>query len=252
MRSIHLLQLTDPHLYADAAGESYGVNTATSLKRVLDEVRGGDQPRPDAIVVTGDLSDDMSRASYQNLRAALAQFAAPVRCLPGNHDDPALMAELLDSDGVHYCGRAELADWGLVTVDTHWPGRVGGRISPAGLTRLEDDLSAFRARPVVVCMHHPPVPIDSEWLDRSSLSNAPDFFRVVERHPQVKSVLAGHVHQAFDIQRGSVRVLTTPSTCAQFMPRSARFATDPRPPGYRWLTLNADGTFRTEAHWVAR
>jgi Icc protein len=50
---------------------------------------------------------------------------------------------------------------------------------------------------------------------------------------------------------GTVRVMTTPSTCVQFAPGSAKFAIDPRPPGYRRLTLHADGRIETEACWLA-
>jgi Icc protein len=251
MRPVHLLQLTDTHLYADPAGEAYGVNTALSLERVLEAVFAGDGPRPDAIVVTGDVSEDRSEGSYRRLRAALGNRGAPIVCVPGNHDDPRIMAGLLDSDGFHYCGRAAFAGWGLVTVDTHSPGEVGGWIPGPALERLEADLAAFRDRPVIIGMHHPPVPIGSAWLDGSSLGNARELFDVLERHPQVRSVIAGHVHQAFDELRGTVRIMTTPSTCAQFAPGSAKFAIDPRPPGYRWLTLHADGAIATEARWIA-
>jgi len=251
MRPTHLLQLTDTHLYADPAGEIYGVNSADSLSRVIEAVFADGGSRPDAIVVTGDVSDDLGEGSYRRLRDALGNRGVPVHCLPGNHDDPRLMAELLDSDAFRYCGRAEFQGWGLVTVDTHLPGEVRGWISDAGLERLDADLAAFRDRPVVLAMHHPPVPIGSAWLDRSRLGNASGFFEVVGRHRQVKVVLAGHVHQACDEMHGTVRVMTAPSTCAQFAPRSAKFAIDPRPPGYRRLTLHADGRIETEARWLA-
>jgi len=250
MPPVQLLQLTDTHLYSDAAGEAYGVNTARSLDRVLASVFAGPGPRPDAIVVTGDVSDDLSAGSYLRLREALGNRGAPVHCLPGNHDDPRLMAELLGSDGFRYCGSAELAGWGLVTVDTHLHGEVGGWISGAALDRLDRDLATHRDRPVIVAMHHPPAAIGSAWLDRIGLGNATEFLEVVARHPQVRAVIAGHVHQVFDELRGTVRVMTAPSTCVQFAPGTADFAVDPRPPGYRWLTLYEDGAITTEAAWI--
>jgi len=70
------------------------------------------------------------------------------------------------------------------------------------------------------------------------------------RFPQAKVVLAGHVHQAFDQQYGSFRVLATPSTCAQFTPGTATCVMDLRPPGYRWLSLLSDGSIRTEVMWL--
>jgi 3',5'-cyclic-AMP phosphodiesterase len=73
---------------------------------------------------------------------------------------------------------------------------------------------------------------------------------VIDRHPSVRAVLGGHVHQAFEGRHGDVRVLATPSTCAQFTPRTERCVMDLRPPGYRWLELWPDGTLRTEVRWL--
>ena len=51
-------------------------------------------------------------------------------------------------------------------------------------------------------------------------------------------------------RRRGVRLLATPSTCAQFLPHSNEFAVDGRPPAYRRLTLQPDGTLDTEVVWV--
>jgi 3',5'-cyclic-AMP phosphodiesterase len=92
--------------------------------------------------------------------------------------------------------------------------------------------------------------MSSRWLDRVGLVNADEFFRVIDAHRDVRAILWGHVHQSFDALRRNVRLLATPSTCAQFLPHSDEFAVDPRPPAYRTLTLRADGTILTEVVWV--
>jgi Icc protein len=58
------------------------------------------------------------------------------------------------------------------------------------------------------------------------------------------------VHQCFDTRRRGVRLLATPSTCAQFLPQANEFAVDARPPAYRRITLQPDGTLETEVVWV--
>jgi 3',5'-cyclic-AMP phosphodiesterase len=60
----------------------------------------------------------------------------------------------------------------------------------------------------------------------------------------------GHVHQQHDSLRRGVRMLATPSTCAQFLPHSEQFAIDAAPPGYRCLSLHADGRIETEVRRV--
>jgi Icc protein len=45
-------------------------------------------------------------------------------------------------------------------------------------------------------------------------------------------------------------MLSTPSTCSQFLPNSDDFGMDDRPPGYRWLHLYADGAIDTDVVWL--
>jgi Icc protein len=249
-RTVRLLQVTDPHLFADPTRRIYGVNTAQSFRSVLADALGGGVPPPDAILVTGDIGDDMSAGSYKAFREAIGGLGAPVLCLPGNHDAPALMAELLGSDGFQYCGSARLGAWGLVLLDTHVDDDPAGLLAASELERLESSLREFADRPVLVCLHHLPLPTGSEWLDGYGLRNAAELLSLLRRFPQVKVVLAGHVHQAFDQQYGPFRVLATPSTCAQFTPGTATCVMDLRPPGYRWLSLSPDGSIRTEVMWL--
>ena len=242
--------MTDPHLFADPSQRIYDVNTAQSFGSVLADALGGGVPPPDAILVTGDIGDDMSAGAYRAFRDAVGGLGAPVMCLPGNHDAPALMAELLDSDGFQFCGSASLGDWGVVLLNTHIDDDPAGLLAATELERLEASLREFSGKPVLVCMHHLPVATGSEWLDHYGLRNAAEFLALIERFPQAKAVLAGHVHQAFDRQYGRVRILATPSTCAQFTPGTARCVMDLRPPGYRWLSLIPDGSIRTEVMWL--
>jgi Icc protein len=255
---VRLLQVTDPHLFGNESRMIYGVTTAVSLRKVLAEAFAPGTPRPAAVLVTGDIADDHSPAAYDNFRRALRPCGLPVFCLPGNHDEPALMAGLMGGltpgpvhgAGFQYGGTAEFGAWGAVFIDTHVPGRPEGRVVPQELSRLESALQAFGDRPILVCLHHPPLPVGSAWLDGVGLRNAGEFLAVIERYPSVRAVLGGHVHQEFARQHGRALVLTTPSTCAQFTPLTERCVMDLKPPGYRWLELLPDGSLRTEVKWL--
>jgi 3',5'-cyclic-AMP phosphodiesterase len=102
-----------------------------------------------------------------------------------------------------------------------------------------------------VWLHHQPLAIGSPWLDTMAVDNAAEFFRIIDRHRQVRAVVWGHVHQCFEQQRNNVALLATPSTCIQFMPHSEDFAIDPLPPGYRWFELYSDGSFTTGVERLA-
>jgi Icc protein len=248
-RPVRLLHLTDPHLLGDESLEIYDVNTALSLRRVLRQA-GAEPAPPDAILVTGDVADDRSARAYDHFRNQLRGLGTPVLCLPGNHDTPSLMASMLNADGFRYCGRSTFGGWTVVMLDSHLPSEPSGLVSTPELERLEVELRASAGSHVLVCLHHPPLPVGSAWLDAVGLSNGAELLAVIDRHPQVRVVLAGHVHQASDVERGAARFLTTPSTCAQFTPHTENCVMDLRPPGYRWLNLLPDGSIRTEVRWL--
>jgi Icc protein len=92
----------------------------------------------------------------------------------------------------------------------------------------------------------------SRWLDSMAVDNANDFFTIIDRHPQVRGILWGHVHQRFDRMRKHVRLMASPSTCIQFLPMSAAFAVDEAAPGYRWLSLLEDGGIETGVERLAK
>jgi Icc protein len=249
-KAVRLLQVTDPHLFGDESRKLYGVQTSVSLGKVIDEAFRPGTPRPAAVLATGDIADDCSPAAYALLRRITGAPGLPVFSLPGNHDDPALMAECVDDGLFQFGGTAEFGDWGAVFIDTHVPGRPEGRVSAGELARLDAALSDFGARPTMVCLHHPPVPVGSAWLDALGLCNGGEFLDVIGRHPSVRLVLGGHVHQEFETRRERVLYLATPSTCAQFTPRTAGCVMDIKPPGYRWIELQPDGTVVTEVKWL--
>jgi Icc protein len=244
-----ILHLTDTHLFASTRKALRGVVTQQSLDRVLERARGYGWP-PDAILLTGDLVHDESRAGYERLRQRFASLGPPAYCIAGNHDDPALMQEILDAPPMQCAGSARLGNWTIVLLETHVPGEDGGTLSEDTLRRLDTTLAAQASRHALLCMHHHPVAVGSAWLDGLAISNRAALFDVINRHANVRALLWGHVHQVFDEQTADLRLLATPSTCIQFKPNSRRFRSDSLPPGCRWLTLYDDGRIGTEVQWA--
>jgi 3',5'-cyclic-AMP phosphodiesterase len=117
------------------------------------------------------------------------------------------------------------------------------------LARLDSALANSSAH-AMVCLHHHPIDMDSLWLDSIGLGNTEDFWRVIDSHSHVRAIAWGHVHQEYDGKRRNVRLFATPSTGAQFMPKSDRYAVDSRPPAYRCFQLLPDGSINTEVRWV--
>jgi Icc protein len=245
-----LLQFTDTHLHAALDGHMHGVTTQQTFDAALNHAREDSRWPPDAIVVTGDIVQDESRIGYQRFREAFQDFGLPVFCIPGNHDDPTLMAELLMSPPFQLCGNAKLGDWRLLLLSTFDKGKDGGAIGLDRLAKMEESLSKYSQEHVLICMHHQPLDMGSAWLDGVGLRDAQEFLEVIDRHSHVRGVLWGHVHQASDRERKNVRFLSTPSTCFQFLPDTDTAAIDTRSPGLRWLALESDGKITTEVEWV--
>lgn len=226
-----------------------GLNTYDTLSAVVDHVRAGGKP-PDAVIATGDLVQDETRKGYERFRDLLRNLGAPVHCIPGNHDAPRIMAEVLNSYPFQFCGSASYGNWRIVMLNSATRGDDGGRLAADALDCLNRTLAANSAHHALVCLHHHPVLMGSRWLDGVGLRNSDDFFEIIDNYSHVRGIVWGHVHQASDRGRKGVKLLSTPSTCSQFLPNSDDFVIDSRPPGYRWLKLRETGEIDTEVIWL--
>jgi len=248
MAAVRFIQFTDTHLTGDPQGGIRGVVTLESLHRVLQHAQA-EITTADAILLTGDIVHD-DVAGYAWIRDSLASLGPPVLAIPGNHDDPQQLRAALSGPPFHIGGTHAFADWCVILLDTHCTGAVEGTLADSELTRLEATLSAQPHHALIV-LHHQPVAVGSPWLDRIGLTNEGALWQIIDRHPCVRGVLWGHVHQAFDANRGSIRLMATPSTCVQFAVGTPHFAIDDRPPGYRQLLLNPDGRIDSTVRWAA-
>ena len=241
--SVLLVQLSDSHLFATADGTLLGMKTRESLEKVIELVLA-EQPHVDLLVASGDVSQDGSIESYDAFRQLSGQIDSPKRWFPGNHDEAVEMhhaaqqSDLLDPV-------IDIGNWRVSLLDSSVPGSVPGYLQDQQLQLLAQALSEAPERHHLVCLHHNPVPIGCAWMDPIGLRNPEALFAVLERFPQVRAVLWGHVHQEFDQMRGDLRLLASPSTCIQFAPGSVDFKVDTTAPGYRWLRLYEDGRLET-------
>ncbi|MDY7567748.1 3',5'-cyclic-AMP phosphodiesterase [Pseudomonas sp. RTC3] len=241
--SVLLVQLTDSHLFANADEKLLGMSTFESLNKVIECVLA-EQSQIDLLIASGDLSQDGSLESYQAFRQASGRIQAPARWFPGNHDEvPAMTEAARQSDFL--APIIDLGHWRITLLDSSVPGSVPGYLQDQQLQLLAQSLSEEPDRHHLVCLHHNPVNIGCAWMDPIGLRNPEALFAVLDRFPQVRAVLWGHVHQEYDQLRNGVRLLASPSTCIQFAPGSVEFKVDSTAPGYRWLRLHADGRLET-------
>lgn len=224
--------------------------TADSLQSVLDHYSAADW-RAHRALVTGDVIQDDSEAAYGRFRDLLLPLKLRVHCVPGNHDVRDLMKAVCVRPPFSYCAWEEIGDWLLVGLDSCIKDTAGGEVSQEELDRLSDIVMSSAARHVLVYLHHPPIPMGSKWLDSVGLANGDEVLERLRTLRCVRALTFGHVHQAYDDVYEDIRILATPSTCAQFKPGSDKFAVDDKPPAYRRIELHPDGEVTTELQWVA-
>ncbi|WP_106478682.1 phosphodiesterase [Phytohalomonas tamaricis] len=227
---MRLIQITDCHLKADPDA-LYRVGPARAqLEAVLARV---EQLSPDVVIVTGDVSDDESPASYQSASRLFSQLGCPWYWIPGNHDAPDFMREIRDINEV-----VDLGNWQLLLLDSRLCGQAGGELGQDQLQRLAALLEED-ARPALIALHHPPVSVGSAWMDSIGLNDREAFWQTLVPYAQVKAVLFGHVHHAFSSCEGDVQVYAAPATADQFLPKSDDFALDEASrPGFRVIELH--------------
>ncbi|MFQ5959158.1 MAG: metallophosphoesterase, partial [Alphaproteobacteria bacterium] len=183
--TIRLVQITDCHLTADGPAGEWPVDTDATLAAVIARVRA---EAPDAVLATGDLSQDGSVESYRRIKALFERLAVPVHCLPGNHDVPATLAGTLAGEGIHVGRRLLHDDWQIVFLDSTVPGEDDGRLAAGELAALDAALAEHPDRHALVCLHHNPVAVGGAWRDVVTLENPGELFAVLDRHTQVRGV----------------------------------------------------------------
>jgi Icc protein len=238
---VRLVQLSDCHLPASPGTPYRGIDPYPNFERVLARIADW---TPDAILATGDLSEDASESAYAWLADRLQSLDVPMFALPGNHDVPELMRSSFPATAVDAPLVREAGNWRLVLLNSIIPGQVPGRLEGAQLEAL-DRVLAESDRPTLIALHHQPVPMGSPWIDRYPLLNPADFWAVLDRHTRVRAVCWGHVHQAYDTERNGVRLLACPSSASNSLPGSERFTPDPSGPACRWLVLGENGSLDT-------
>jgi 3',5'-cyclic-AMP phosphodiesterase len=249
--SLFVAQITDIHLFASDHQQLLGMPTADSFQSLIKQLSSL-SPKPDLLMLTGDLSQDGTPESYDRLQTLLAPLGIPTYWLPGNHDaEPEAMERSLTHP--LFCAEKcfQKGGWQFILLNSQEPGCVHGYLAQTELNELDQQLQKNSARPTIVALHHPPFQMHSDWLDTSILQNAAAFLEVIDRHSQVQLVVFGHVHQEFQSRRKTVTYLGTPSTCIQFEPGSSNFALDHKEPGFRLLRLGVDGTWETTVKRIA-
>lgn len=244
-----LLQLTDPHIRAPGVLTYRRIDTAAYLRRAVDKILAL-TTLPEAVVITGDLTDFGRPEEYAHLAQLLAPLmpAIPVYLVVGNHDERQALREAFPAmpylaEGGEFVQYAvPLQGMRLLVLDTLVPGKHYGGLCAQRLQWLEQRLAEAPECPTVIAMHHPPFQTLFDTMDRNGLrTGAPELEAIVRRHPQVQRIVCGHLHRSIQVRFAGTIAMTAPS-CAHQLHFALRAAQQEawtlEPPGFLLHAMN--------------
>jgi 3',5'-cyclic-AMP phosphodiesterase len=244
-----LAQLSDPHVEAGPGDTASADALGAAVRAVLRL-----DPAPDAVLVSGDITNLADARSYARVADLLAPLPMPVHVLPGNHDDRAALRAAFPSAAVDgpadapYRWAVRCGGLRLVGCDTTIPGHEGGELDADARTWLVRALEADIDTPTILAMHHPPIEVGIAAFDAIGLP--PDdrwaLSGLLEMAPGVRRVVCGHVHRAAAGELGGVGVFTCPSVHLQARldlggDATAEIVLEPGAPAFGVHVLRPDG-----------
>lgn len=242
--TITLLQLTDTHIHDHADTAFKNSHPDASLNTLIQHAKIN-LKNIDYVMVTGDLTHDGTEESCKRLKSLLSQFDCPVAVTPGNHDTTTVIQQHLLNSHIIMPNLIETDYWQLLFADSHIENQAHGFISDNSLQRLSTQLHQCK-KPALLFTHHPPVKINSAWMDQINMQNGAYVLQTLAACNNLRGIAFGHIHQQWHSQHQQIEILGTPSSCIQFKAGSDKFALDENFPGYRVFNLHKNGEFNSE------
>lgn len=239
-KNIHLLQISDCHLSSQDNQQWFGRQPEQQLSNMINFINHN-EPDDSTVIASGDLSHDGTAYSYQKIFQYFSRLQKKTYCLAGNHDDPGLMAQYLNRQQCKTTAHFIQGNWLVLMLDTQLSGEEHGYLDTLQFNKMKTLMTQHPDKYVFIAMHHPPVHINSAWIDKINLLNADDFLSLIAQHKNIKAVTFGHVHQQYQTTINNINFFACPSSCHQYLPQSPTFAVDDIEAGYRWFDLKQNG-----------
>lgn len=248
-----IIQITDTHVVVPPNKVSKRLESAELLKQAVENIKAN-LPKlgpVDAIIATGDISDNGTPESYVLFRELIAPLELPLYVIPGNHDRREAMREVFGDDS--YIPASGPLNWSvsiqglnLIGLDTLVEGQGSGVLTAQTLDYLESALLNCGDTPTWIAMHHPPFASGIRFMDAIGLSGIGALTDVINASTADVRIICGHVHSVMIGAVGRATAIASPATCSTF---AADFRTN-APVGFMsapggFMVHDWDASFRT-------
>ncbi|MCS6872379.1 MAG: metallophosphoesterase [Anaerolineae bacterium] len=198
----------------------------------------------DFVLHTGDVVENGAAEEYALAKPLLAQLRFPIYYANGNHDNSDLLQRELI--GIHTPNERYDCTFSIKGVQIAILDSSNRRDHTGILT--ESQLEALRSLctsegvPLIIALHHPPVPLDTPWLDSGwcdsngelcgtmLLENWQAFqSAIAPARARLRGVFFGHIHHACQVWNNGILYCAAPSTFGQLASYPEQRAPQPTP-----------------------
>ena len=175
----------------------------------------------DAVLASGDVSDDGSAESYQRFQQMIAPLGVPLFVIPGNHDLREPMRSAFEASA--YLPGAGKLNWhqsvgsiDVIGLDTLIEGTGKGELDADTLMFLSAALGMAGERPVLLALHHPPFQCGIKFMDELGLQGSHALSQILAQHSGHVRIVCGHIHSTMVVDVGGKVAISAPSPCSSF------------------------------------
>ena len=221
----NVIHISDTHIVPDGYLVADRLNTVQQLHKLVKYLteHAPEYGPIDAIILSGDVSDDGSLESYSCFKEIMQSLKVPVYVVPGNHDLRENMRKsFLDEGYIPKEGRLNwhrnIGDIQLIGLDSLKEGFGEGELDSDTLFFLRTTLDRVDNAPVILMLHHPPFKSGIKFMDKIGLKTGLDEFKnIVKTYPGSMRIVCGHIHSIMVSTVENKTVISAPSPASSLL-----------------------------------
>ncbi len=164
---------------------------------LLKSINEINEMKPDAVIVTGDLTEEGYYREFIQAKEYLDLIEAPMIAVPGNHDARNIGDDTFEQLFENRYGVLELKEEAIkiIALDSSVPDQGHGKIGRLQKRFMEQEIRDANERGlfIIIALHHHIISVPHTGRERNILSDAGDILLFLIEN-NVNLVLSGHKH----------------------------------------------------------